>query len=114
MRTIKPYFKGAPFYNAFLRTWPLELRQATLGPTLWQVPCIQNGTKRMMRRMRSAGTQEVSMNRFNKFLVAAFMSAAMLLPSMVQAMEIRQFDKMAVPDQSDYVGLLVQGAEKIL
>src|SRR5450631_3670052 len=21
MRTIKPYFKGAPFYNAFLRTW---------------------------------------------------------------------------------------------
>jgi hypothetical protein len=54
------------------------------------------------------------MNRFNKFLVAAFMSAAMLLPSMVQAMEIRQFDKMAMPDQSDYVGLLVQGAEKVL
>ncbi len=54
------------------------------------------------------------MNRFNKFLVAAFMSAAMLLPNMVQAMEIRQFDKMAVPDQSDYVGLLVQGAEKVL
>ena len=54
------------------------------------------------------------MNRLNKFLVAAFMSAAMLLPSMVQAMEIRQFDKMAVPDQSEYVGLLVQGAEKVL
>ena len=28
------------------------------------------------------------MNRFNKILVAAFISAAMLLPSMVQAMEI--------------------------
>src|ERR1700680_150048 len=25
MRTIKTYFKGAPFYNAFLRTWPLVL-----------------------------------------------------------------------------------------
>jgi cytochrome b subunit of formate dehydrogenase len=22
MRTIKTYFKGAPFYNAFLRSWP--------------------------------------------------------------------------------------------
>ena len=31
-----------------------------------------------------------------------------------QAMEIRQSDKMAVPDQSEYVGLLVQGAEKVL
>ena len=27
------------------------------------------------------------MNRFNKFLVAAFMSAAMLLPNMAQAMD---------------------------
>ena len=27
---------------------------------------------------------------------------------------IRQFDKMAVPDQSEYVGLLVQGAEQVL
>src|ERR1700722_6154762 len=22
MRTIKPYFKGEPFYNAFHKTWP--------------------------------------------------------------------------------------------
>jgi hypothetical protein len=29
------------------------------------------------------------MNRFNKFLAAAFMSAAMLLPNMTQAMDIR-------------------------
>jgi hypothetical protein len=42
------------------------------------------------------------------------MSAAMLLPNMVQAMEIRQFDKMADQDQSEYIGLLVQGAEKVL
>ncbi len=29
------------------------------------------------------------MNRFNKFLVAAFVSAVLLLPNMVRAMEIR-------------------------
>jgi hypothetical protein len=33
------------------------------------------------------------MNGFNKFLAAAFLSAAMLFSSAVQAMEIRQFDK---------------------
>jgi hypothetical protein len=54
------------------------------------------------------------MNRFNKFLVAAFMSAAMLLPNMVQAMEIRQFDKMAGPDQDEYIAELIQGAETVL
>jgi hypothetical protein len=54
------------------------------------------------------------MNRFNTFLVAAFMSAAMLLPNVVQAMEIRQFDKMANQDQSDYIGDLIVGAEKVL
>jgi len=54
------------------------------------------------------------MNRFRKFLVAAFMSAAMLLPNMAQAMEIRQFDKMAGPDQDEYIAELIQGAEKVL
>jgi hypothetical protein len=54
------------------------------------------------------------MNGFNKFLVAAFMSAAMLLPSMVQAMEIQQFDKMASEDKGEYVSLLVGGAEQVL
>ena len=54
------------------------------------------------------------MNRINKFLVAAFMSAAMLLPNMVQAMEIQQFDKMAGQDQDEYIAELVQGAEKVL
>lgn len=52
------------------------------------------------------------MNRFNKFLVAVFMSAAMLLPNMVQAMEIQQYDKMSNDDQSEYVALLVGGAEQ--
>ena len=41
-------------------------------------------------------------------------SAALLLPNMVQAMEIRKYDKMADQDQAEYVGLLVQGAEKVL
>ena len=54
------------------------------------------------------------MNRINKLLVAAFMSAAMLFPNMVQAMEIRQFDKMAERDRNKYVAELVQGAEKVL
>ncbi len=54
------------------------------------------------------------MNRFNKFLVAAFMSAAMLSVSAAQAMEIRQFDKMANQDQSDYIGDSIVGAEKVL
>jgi hypothetical protein len=54
------------------------------------------------------------MNRFNKFLVAAFMSAAMLIPGAIQAMEIQQFDKMASQDRSDYVADLVLGAEKVL
>jgi len=53
------------------------------------------------------------MNRFNRFVVAAFMSAAMLLPA-VQAMQIQQFDKMTNDDQAEYVGELIQGAEKVL
>ncbi len=54
------------------------------------------------------------MNRFNRMLAATFLSAAMLVTSAAQAMEIRQFDKMAVQDQGDYVGLLVGGAEQVL
>jgi hypothetical protein len=54
------------------------------------------------------------MNRFSKSLVAIFLSAAMLLTSAAQAMEIRQFDKMADQDQAAYFGLLVQGAEQVL
>ena len=54
------------------------------------------------------------MNRFNKFLAATFLSAAMLLPSAAQAMQIQQFDKMADQDQADYVVALVNGAEKVL
>jgi hypothetical protein len=54
------------------------------------------------------------MNRPSKFVATTFLSAAMLLTSAAQAMEIRQFDKMAGRDQGEYVGLLVQGAEQVL
>jgi hypothetical protein len=54
------------------------------------------------------------MNGFKKYMAATFLSAAMLFTSAAQAMEIRQFDKMADQDQAEYVGLLVQGAEKVL
>jgi len=47
-------------------------------------------------------------------VIATFMSAAMIFTSAAQAMEIRQFDKMAVQDQGAYIGLLVQGAEQVL
>ncbi len=49
---------------------------------------------------------------FNTPLV--FLSAAMFLTSAAQAMEIRQFDKMADQDQADYTVALINGAEKIL
>jgi hypothetical protein len=54
------------------------------------------------------------MNRFNKYLAATFLSAAMLFTSAAQAMEIEQFDKMALQDQHEYVADLVIGAEKVL
>ena len=54
------------------------------------------------------------MNRFKKFLAATFLSAAMLLTSAAQAMQIQQFDKMAGQDQGDYIGDLIVGAENVL
>jgi hypothetical protein len=54
------------------------------------------------------------MNRINEFLVAVFMSAAMLLPNMVQAMEIQKYDKMASQDRNEYVADLVIGVQKVL
>jgi hypothetical protein len=40
--------------------------------------------------------------------------AAVLFSSAATAMEIRQFDKMAVKDQDDYINDLIDGAEKVL
>jgi hypothetical protein len=58
--------------------------------------------------------QEVNVNGLKIFPAAAFMSAAMLLPNVVQAMEIWQFDKMADQDQVDYIVDLIDGAKKVL
>ena len=49
------------------------------------------------------------MNGLNKFL-----AATVLFTSAAQAMEIRQFDKMADRDQGEYIELLEQGAEQVL
>ena len=54
------------------------------------------------------------MNRVNRYLAATFLAAAMLFTGSLQAMEIRQFDKMAPQDQGEFVGLLVGGAEQVL
>lgn len=54
------------------------------------------------------------MNGFNKYLATTFLSATVLFTGAAQAMEIQQFDKMADQDQAEFVGLLVQGAEKVL
>jgi hypothetical protein len=54
------------------------------------------------------------MNRFNKFLVAAFMSAAMLLPNMAQAMDIIQFDQMTNQDRQAFLDSLSRDAETVL
>jgi hypothetical protein len=47
-------------------------------------------------------------------ILAAIVSAGFLLSGTVQAMEIRQFDKMDLQDQGRYVGQLVGGAERTL
>ena len=45
---------------------------------------------------------------------AAILSAAIFLSGAARAMEIEQFDKMAAQDQSEYVVVLIEGAQKVL
>lgn len=54
------------------------------------------------------------MNRHHKILISAFISAAMLLPGVAQAMPIQVFDRMSARDQDDYVVLLLTGAQQVL
>jgi hypothetical protein len=49
-----------------------------------------------------------------EYLTAALLSASMLFAIAAQAVEIPQYDTMAIPDQGSYVALLIQGAEKTL
>src|SRR5512141_1470461 len=54
------------------------------------------------------------MNRFTVFLAVTILSTATPFAGTAQAMEIRRFDKMAIEDQKEYVGGLVDGAQKVL
>ena len=54
------------------------------------------------------------MNRFDKFLVATFMSAAMLLLNMAQAMDITRFDQMTNQDRQAFLDSLSRDAETVL
>ena len=54
------------------------------------------------------------MNRFNKSLAATFLSAAMVFTSAAQAMDIKDYFKMAHQDQGRFDQSLLTGAEKVL
>jgi hypothetical protein len=54
------------------------------------------------------------MNRFNRFLAATILSAAMLLTSAAQAMEIIQFDQMTAQDRQAFLNFLPKAAETVL
>jgi hypothetical protein len=61
-----------------------------------------------------AGNAGVFMNRTGKSLAATFLSAAMLLTSAAQAMDIKDYFKMADQDQGRFDHSLLTGAEKLL
>ncbi len=55
------------------------------------------------------------MNRFNKFLAATFLSAAMIFTgTLAQAMPFQQFDHMAAQDRQDFLNFQSSAAEKVL
>jgi hypothetical protein len=54
------------------------------------------------------------MNRFNKFLAATILSASLLAASVVQAMDITQFDQMTSQDRQSFIDFLPQAAETVL
>ena len=47
-------------------------------------------------------------------ILAVIVSGILFVGTAAQAMEIRQFDKMADQDQAEYIGDLIIGAEKVL
>ena len=54
------------------------------------------------------------MNGVEKYLAATFLSAAMLLPNMAQAMDIIQFDQMTSQDRQGFIDFLPKAAETVL
>jgi hypothetical protein len=45
---------------------------------------------------------------------ALLLGASFSFSGFLQAMEIRQFDKMALQDQADYISVLIDGAQRVL
>jgi hypothetical protein len=54
------------------------------------------------------------MHRFSAVAAGGLLFAVAVVFGPAQAMEIRQFDKMAGADQDEYIADLVEGAEKVL
>lgn len=54
------------------------------------------------------------MRRPARVMPVTVLAAAVLFATAARAMEIIQFDNMADQDQAEYVGLLVEGAQKVL
>lgn len=53
-------------------------------------------------------------HRLPKMCAALLASAFLLLAGVAQAMEIEKFDKMAAQDQSEYIVVLIEGAQQVL
>lgn len=71
-----------------------------------------SGARSACKLRREAKKIGAPVNRFTTSL--AIISAALLSFCVAQAMEIRQFDKMADDDQGEYIADLIQGTEKVL
>src|ERR1700730_8582191 len=56
MRQIKTYFKGAPFYNAFIGTWPTERRASRTSLPLASSLRLRQ-EKRKMRTSKSSKSE---------------------------------------------------------
>ena len=54
------------------------------------------------------------LRKLPKKCAALLMSASLLLASAAPAMEIEKFDKMAAKDQSEYIVVLIEGAQQVL
>ena len=58
--------------------------------------------------------RKVLRTQLPKISAALLMLASLLLASVAHAMEIEKFDKMAGQDQSEYIVVLIEGAQQVL
>jgi hypothetical protein len=56
----------------------------------------------------------MKVDRLPKICAALLASASLLIAGAAHAMEIEKFDKMAARDQSDYIVVLIEGAQQVL